>query len=85
MDEEQPLFKVVDRRPFNPDGTPRELSPEEKQEAERVAESLKTPVAVTSRVMTPITVASVLERAPAALFSMLCRASALCCPIKPLS
>jgi len=37
MDEEQPLFKVVDRRPFNPDGTPRELSPEEKEEAERAA------------------------------------------------
>src|SRR5439155_11149947 len=45
MAEEQPTFKVVDRRPFNPDGTPRELSPEEKREAERVAESLKTPVA----------------------------------------
>ena len=35
MAEEQPTFKVVDRRPFNPDGTPRELSPEEKEEAER--------------------------------------------------
>jgi hypothetical protein len=35
MAEEQPSFKVVDRRPFNPDGTPRELSPEEKEEAER--------------------------------------------------
>ena len=43
MSDEQPTFKVVDRRPFNPDGTPRELSPEEKQETERVAESLKTP------------------------------------------
>ena len=30
MAEEQPTFKVVDRRPFNPDGTPRELSAEEK-------------------------------------------------------
>jgi hypothetical protein len=40
MAEEQPTFKVVDRRPFNPDGTPRELSPEEKQETERIAESL---------------------------------------------
>ncbi len=29
MSEQQPTFKVVDRRPFNPDGTPRELSPEE--------------------------------------------------------
>jgi hypothetical protein len=45
MSEEQPTFKVVDRRPFNSDGTPRELSPEEKEEAERVAESLQTPVA----------------------------------------
>jgi hypothetical protein len=35
MAEEQPTFKVVDRRPFNPDGTPRELSAEEKEEAER--------------------------------------------------
>src|SRR5438132_11105776 len=43
MAEEQPTFKVVDRRPFNPDGTPRELSPEEKEEADRVAESLKIP------------------------------------------
>jgi hypothetical protein len=39
MDEEQPVFKVVDRRPFNPDGTPRELSPEEKEEAERAAKA----------------------------------------------
>ena len=39
MSEEQPTFKVVDRRPFNPDGTPRELSPEEKAEAERAAET----------------------------------------------
>jgi Domain of unknown function (DUF1844) len=37
MAEEQPKFKVVDRRPFNPDGTPRELSPEEKEAAERAA------------------------------------------------
>src|SRR6266404_6245555 len=34
MDDEQPVIKVVDRRPFNPDGTPRELSPEEKEAAE---------------------------------------------------
>ncbi len=37
MDDQQPTFKVVDRRPFNPDGTPRELSPEEKAEADRAA------------------------------------------------
>ena len=41
MDDQQPTFKVVDRRPFNPDGTPRELSPEEKLEAERAAEAAK--------------------------------------------
>ena len=35
MDDEQPTLKVVDRRPFNPDGTPRELSPEEKEASER--------------------------------------------------
>lgn len=40
MSEEQPTFKVVDRRPFNPDGTPRELSPED--EAERAAAAAKT-------------------------------------------
>src|SRR3989454_9945806 len=45
MDDQQSTFKVVDRRPFNPDGTPRELSPEEKEETERVAESLRVPPA----------------------------------------
>jgi hypothetical protein len=50
MDDQQSTFKVVDRRPFNPDGTPRELSPEEKEETERVAESLKvTPAESTER------------------------------------
>lgn len=38
MAEEQPTFKVVDRRPFNPDGTPRELSTEER-EAQEAAEA----------------------------------------------
>jgi len=39
MSEEQPTFKVVDRRPFNPDGTPRELSQQEQEEAERAAKA----------------------------------------------
>jgi hypothetical protein len=39
MSEEQPTFKVVDRRPFNPDGSPRELSEKEKEEAERDAKA----------------------------------------------
>jgi hypothetical protein len=34
MDDDQPVIKVLDRRPFNPDGTPRELSPEEKEASE---------------------------------------------------
>ncbi len=37
MDDEQPTLKVVDRRPFNPDGSPRELSAEEKEAAEQAA------------------------------------------------
>jgi hypothetical protein len=32
MNEEQPNFKVTDRRLFNPDGTPRDVPPEEKPE-----------------------------------------------------
>ena len=39
MSEEQPTFKVVDRRLFNPDGSPRELSEQEKSEAERAAKA----------------------------------------------
>jgi hypothetical protein len=39
MSEEQPAFKVVDRRPFNPDGSPRELTEQEKEEAERAAKA----------------------------------------------
>src|SRR6476661_7459685 len=33
MDDEQPTFKVTDRRLFNADGSPRDLPPEEKPEA----------------------------------------------------
>jgi len=32
MQEEQPNFKVTDRRLFNPDGSPRDLPPEERPE-----------------------------------------------------
>jgi Domain of unknown function (DUF1844) len=39
MSEEEPTFKVVDRRPFNPDGTPRELTDKEKEEADRAAKA----------------------------------------------
>ena len=37
MQEEQPTFKVTDRRLFNPDGSPRDLPPEEKPEPQPAA------------------------------------------------
>jgi hypothetical protein len=43
MSEEQPTFKVVDRRPFNPDGTPRELTAEEQEAAEQAAAHIPAP------------------------------------------
>jgi Domain of unknown function (DUF1844) len=48
MDEEQPTFKVTDRRLFNADGSPRDLPPEEKPEpkvAPAAAASTATPAA----------------------------------------
>ena len=36
MDEDQPTFKVTDRRLFNADGSPRDLPPEEKPEEKPV-------------------------------------------------
>jgi uncharacterized protein DUF1844 len=36
MDEDQPTFKVTDRRLFNADGSPRDLPPEEKPEPKAV-------------------------------------------------
>ena len=55
MDEQQPTFKVVDRRPFNPDGTPRELSPEERAENERAAASASATVSPEPQIATPQT------------------------------
>jgi hypothetical protein len=45
MSDEQPTLKVVDRRPFNPDGTPRELSSEEQEASERAANDFSKAVA----------------------------------------
>src|SRR5882724_3639525 len=42
MNEEQPNFKVTDRRLFNPDGSPRDLSPDEMPEPQTVAEQPAT-------------------------------------------
>ena len=54
MQEEQPTFKVTDRRLFNADGSPRDLPAEEKQE---------TPAAVTQEAAAAAPVA---EETPAA-------------------
>lgn len=53
MSEEQPTFKVVDRRPFNPDGSPRELSEQEKEEAERVAKAAAVENAAAAAMSSP--------------------------------
>lgn len=46
MSEEQPVFKVTDRRLFNPDGTPREVArEEEKQEPAAAATQEPAPAA----------------------------------------
>ena len=37
MDDEQPIFKVTDRRLFNADGSPRDLPPEEPKPEPKVA------------------------------------------------
>ena len=49
MNEEQPNFKVTDRRLFNPDGTPRELPPDEKPESTPAP----APVSASASVTTP--------------------------------
>lgn len=44
MNEEQPSYKVTDRRLFNPDGSPREVPPEEKPEPKPEATPQATPL-----------------------------------------
>jgi hypothetical protein len=48
MSDDQPILKVVDRRPFNPDGTPRELSSEEQEASDRAASDFSKAVAAES-------------------------------------
>ena len=48
MNEEQPNFKVTDRRLFNPDGTPRDVPPEEKPETKPVVAAPEPASAPTS-------------------------------------
>ena len=58
MNDDQPVIKVVDRRPFNPDGSPRELSAEEKQAAEAAADSSKSSLTATAEQPAPSTPAT---------------------------
>ena len=51
MDEDQPTFKVTDRRLFNADGSPRDVPPEEKPEPKPVA--APEPVAVAAAAAEP--------------------------------
>src|SRR5262245_21707184 len=48
MDEDQPTFKVTDRRLFNADGSPRDLPPEEKPEPKVAAAQEQAAAAVAS-------------------------------------
>lgn len=45
MSEDQPTFKVTDRRLFNPDGSPRDLPPEETSEQKVTATAETAPAA----------------------------------------
>ena len=45
MDEEQPTYKVTDRRLFNADGSPRDVPPEEKPEPKPVTAEAAAPAA----------------------------------------
>jgi len=70
MQEEQPTFKVTDRRLFNADGSPRDLPPEEKPEPPRaVAEepaAAAAPAAEAQATPEPEVAASAAAEAPAA-------------------
>src|SRR6267142_524730 len=49
MSEEQPSYKVTDRRLFNPDGSPREVPPEEQPEPKPTTAELPDPVEIASQ------------------------------------
>jgi Domain of unknown function (DUF1844) len=53
MSEEQPIFKVTDRRLFNPDGTPRDIEREEETKTETVAGESKQAVSASERAAAP--------------------------------
>ena len=49
MSEEQPSYKVTDRRLFNPDGSPREVPPEEQPEPKPTTAEAPAPVETVSQ------------------------------------
>lgn len=53
MSEEQPIFKVTDRRLFNPDGTPREIEREEETKTETATGETKQAASTSERVAPP--------------------------------
>jgi hypothetical protein len=66
MDDEQPNFKVTDRRLFNADGTPRDLPPEEPKPEPKVAapESVAEPAAPVEPEAKAVEPAAAEEEAP---------------------
>jgi hypothetical protein len=58
MSEEQPSYKVTDRRLFNPDGSPREVPPEEQPEPKPVTAEAPTTVASPPEATSSTTAAS---------------------------
>jgi len=68
MNEDQPTFKVTDRRLFNADGSPRDLPPEEKSEPNVVATPEPAAAAVAPEQARPEATATApqAETAPAA-------------------
>jgi hypothetical protein len=54
MSEDQPNFKVTDRRLFNPDGSPREVPPEEKPEPKVAATTAPTTAAAPAEAQTTV-------------------------------
>ena len=63
MNEEQPSYKVTDRRLFNPDGSPREVPPEEKPEPQPQAAPQATALADETPAADNINIASQPEAA----------------------
>ena len=49
MSEEQPSYKVTDRRLFNPDGSPREVPPEEQPEPKPTTAEVPGPPEIVSQ------------------------------------